>query len=100
MELYKKFIDDTVGLRRLLEIYLELRQHFQELGFTESDLSSPPTYTNKMMKLFHSFGDTQNDLFRQVNDYGFDITWNDFIEYLKPILQKINDITPLKDGNS
>jgi hypothetical protein len=45
------------------------------------------------------FGDNQKALFQQVKDYGFDIGWNDFIEYIKPILSKIDEITPLNNGN-
>jgi vacuolar-type H+-ATPase catalytic subunit A/Vma1 len=101
MKPYEKFLHDRVGLRHLLEIYLELRQHFQEIGFSESDLEKPPTYTEKMMRLFHKFGDTQKALFQQVNDYGFDVGWNEFIEFMSPLLQKINEITPLsKNGYS
>ena len=83
----------------MLDIYLELRQHFQELGFSEEDLKSPPTYTQKMMSLFHKFGDIQKALFQQVKDYGFSIDWNEFINYMKPILTKIDEITPLSHGN-
>jgi hypothetical protein len=100
MKLFEKFLSHSSGLRELLDIYLELRQHFQELGFSEKDLEKPPTYTQKMMSLFHKFGDTQNALFQQVKDYGFDITWNDFIEYVKPMLSKIDEITPLSHGNN
>jgi hypothetical protein len=47
---YEYFINEYFILRKLLETYLELRQHFQELDFSENDLESPPTYTEKMMK--------------------------------------------------
>lgn len=99
MKPYEKFLNETIGLKELIEIYLQLRQHFQEIGFSEEDLVSPPSYTPLMMNLFHKFGDTQNALFNQVKDYGFDIDWNDFTDYLKPILSKIDEITPLKNGN-
>ena len=49
---YEYFINEYFILRKLLETYLELRQHFQELDFSENDLESPPTYTEKMMTLF------------------------------------------------
>ena len=82
MRPYEKFLHDRVGLRHLLEVYLELRQHFQEIGFSESDLEQPPTYTDKMMMLFHKFGDTQKALFKQVNDYGFDVEWIEFGNFI------------------
>ena len=90
MKPYEKFLHDRVGLRHLLEVYLELRQHFQEIGFSESDLEQPPTYTDKMMTLFHKYDDTQQALFRQVNDFGFDVKWNEFGNFIfyKSINQK------------
>lgn len=99
MKPYEKFLNESLGLKELVEVYLQLRQHFQELGFSDEDLVKPPSYTPLMMKLFHKFGDTQKALFNQVKDYGFNIEWNDFIEYVKPILTKIDELTPLKHGN-
>jgi hypothetical protein len=98
MKPYEKFLHDRVGLRHLLEVYLELRQHFQEIGFSESDLEQPPTYTDKMMMLFHKFDDTQKALFKQVNDYGFDVEWIEFGNFITPLLKKINEITPLSEN--
>ena len=63
MKLYEKFLEDSFTLRQLLDTYLELRQHFQELGFSEDQLEKPPHYTRKMMNLFHKFdndGDVSN----------------------------------------
>jgi hypothetical protein len=100
MKPYETFLHDRVGLRRLLDIYLELRKHLQELGFSEKDLEQPPMYTPKMMTLYNLFGNTQKALFQQVKDYGFDIERNEFNDFLNPLLQKINEITPLKDGNN
>jgi hypothetical protein len=100
MKQFEKFLNDTIGTKELLEIYLELRQHFQELGFSESDLIKPPTYTKKMMDLFHKFQGVQKALFNQVKDYGFDIDFNEFVTYLQPLLEKINDLTPLKENGS
>lgn len=100
MKPFEKLLSDSLGLRELLDIYLELRQHFQELGFSEEDLKSPPTYTEKMMSLFHKFGDAQKALFQQVKDYGFNIDRGEFLEYTKRLLSKIDEITPLKNGNN
>lgn len=99
MKSYEKFLNESLGLKELVEIYLRLRQHFQEIGFSEEDLVSPPTYTPLMMNLFHKFGDRQKALFNQVKDYGFDISWNQFTEYTQTILKKIDEITPLSHGN-
>jgi hypothetical protein len=99
MKPFEKFLNACFGLKELTEIYLELRLHFKELGFSESDLERPPQYTEKMMSLFHKFGDTQKALFQQAKDYGFDIDWNDLTGHIKPILDKIDEITPLNNGN-
>ena len=99
MKPYENFLNESIGLKELVEIYLQLRQHFQELGFSEGDLESPPTYTPLMMTLFHKFGDRQKALFQQVKDYGLDISRNEFSEYIAPILAKIDQLTPLSHGN-
>ena len=99
MKPYEKFLEDSLTLREILDTYLELRQHFQELGFSESDLESPPTYTQLMMSLHQKFQGAQKALFQQVKDYGFNIDWNEFTDYMKPILTKIDEITPLSHGN-
>jgi len=101
MKPFEKFLNETLGTKELLEIYLELRQEFQRLGFSENDLEKPTTYSPIMMRLFHKFGDTQKALFNQVKDYGFDITFTEFMDYMKPLMYKINELTPLKpDGNN
>jgi hypothetical protein len=99
MKPYEKFLNESIGLKELIEIYLQLRQHFQELGFSESDLVSPPTYTPLMMSLHQKFQASQKALFQQVKDYGLDISRNEFSEYIAPILSKIDQITPLSHGN-
>lgn len=99
MKPYEKFLNESVGLKELVEIYLELRKHFQELGFSQEDLVSPPTYTPLMMSLHQKFQAAQKALFQQVKDYGLDISRNEFSEYIAPILAKIDEITPLKNGN-
>ena len=99
MKPYENFLNESLGLKELIEIYLQLRQHFQELGFSDSDLESPPTYTPLMMTLHQRFGLRQKALFHQVKDYGFNIDWNEFTDYMKPILTKIDELTPLSHGN-
>ena len=46
------------------------------------------------------FNDEKNALFKQVNDYGFDVSLDDFHAYLTPLFIKINELTPLEDGNN
>jgi hypothetical protein len=99
MKPFEKFLNSSVGLQRLSELYLEIRQYFQSQGWSEKDLEKPPYYENRLMKLYHNFGDEQKALFQQVKDLGFDVDWNDFTSYLTPILQNINELTPLSDGD-
>jgi vacuolar-type H+-ATPase catalytic subunit A/Vma1 len=97
MKPFEKFLATASILRELLDIYLELRQHLQELGFSESDLESPPTYTMKMMNLQERFQNKLNKVIASVKDYGFDVTKKEVQDYVMPLLQKINELTPLKD---
>lgn len=99
MKPYEKFLNESLGLKEIIEIYLQLRQHFQELGFSEEDLESPPTYTTLMMSLHQKFQGAQKALFQQVKDYGFNIDWKDYTRYMKPILAKIDQLTPLSHGD-
>ena len=100
MKPFEKFLSDKSDVRELLDIYLELRQHLQELGFSESELNDPPTYTTKMMNLQEKFNHKFKSLFQLIKDYGFDITFTELMEYMKPLMEKINELTPLeKNGN-
>ena len=99
MKPFEKFLNDSLGTKEVLEIYLILRKHLQEIGFSEEDLVKPPTYTNEMFMLQKRFGSTVNALLNQVNAYGFDVDRAEFLEYLQPLLQKINELTPLSDVN-
>jgi hypothetical protein len=99
MKPYEIFLNESLTVREILNIYLKIRQHLQEIGFSDNDLKKPPTYTQTMMDLFSDFGITRSALLRDVNAYGFDMTDSELTEYLKPLLEKINELTPLsKDG--
>ena len=100
MKPFENLIEDSFALRSVLDVYLELRQHFQELGFSESDLDNPPQYTATMMNLHDKFQHKFKALQRTISDYGFDITKEEVASYLKPLFMKINEVTPLKDGNN
>ncbi len=78
MKPFEKFLATASILRELLDIYLELRQHLQELGFSESQLDNPPTYTTKMMNLQERFQNRFNKVIQLVHDYGFDATKKKF----------------------
>lgn len=99
-KMIERFLQESVTMRELLDTYLELRLHFQELGFSESDLEKPPKYTKKMITLFHRFGDLQDSLLKDVKSYGFDMTFDEYINYIRPLMSKINELTPLKRWQS
>lgn len=100
MKPFEKFLETASILRELLDVYLELRQHLQELGFSESELDNPPKYTTKMMNLQERFQNRFNKVIQLVHDYGFDATKKEVQDYVMPLLMKINELTPLKDGDN
>lgn len=99
MRPFENFLVSSVGLQRIIEIYLKIRQYFQSEGWSEKDLENPPYYSAQLMTLHEKIGGEIRDLLRQMKDLGFEVEKEDFNEYLKPILKNINDITPLNDGD-
>jgi hypothetical protein len=100
MKPFEKFLSISVGLRRLSEIYLELRQYFQSQGWSEKDLEKIPYLTADLIRLSNNFQNEQKILFRQLKDIGFEnVTEQEYNNYIEEIIQKINDITPLNDGD-
>ena len=100
MKPFEKYLTHSSHLRDLLDIYLRLRQHLQEMGFSESELDSPPTYTFKMMSLQEKFNNEFNEVVRFIQNYGFDATRDEIADFIMPQLLKINELTPLKDGDT
>lgn len=99
MKTYQKFLENNLRVRELLDLYLVLRQHFQELGFSEKDLKNPPIYTDEMFHNHSQFMNNKNTLLKQMNDYGFEIDDNELNTYLAPLLNKIDELTPLSYVN-
>ena len=99
MKPFEKFLNSSVGLQRIIEIYLKIRQYFQSEGWSEKDLEKPPYYSAQLMTLHQNFGDERRALFQQIKDLGFDVEQDEFNDYLLPILQNINELTPLSDGD-
>lgn len=100
MKPFEKFLSHTSAVREILDVYLELRQHLQKLGIGEDELENPPIYTATMMALHRNINNLFTSLVRQVNDYGFDVTREEIQDYMNPLFLKINELTPLKNGNS
>ena len=99
MKSYEKFLSNSVGLQRIIEIYLKIRKYFQSEGWSEKDLEKPPYYSAQLMTLHQNFSGEIRDLLQQMKDLGFEVDTEDFNEYLKPLLQNINELTPLSDGD-
>jgi hypothetical protein len=97
MKPFEKFLIHSSLLRELLDNYLEMRTHLQEEGFTQEQLERVTRPTNKMMELRERFISKKNALFKQIKDYGFEIHQGELTEYIQPLLNKIDEITPLKE---
>ena len=92
-----KFLENNVNLRGMLDTYLELRLHLQEKGYSQDALEQVAYPTNKMIELRERFVSKKNSLFKQIKDYGFKINHGELSEYIQPLLNKIDEITPLKE---
>jgi hypothetical protein len=97
MKPFEKFLSHSSLVRELLDNYLELRTHLQEEGFSQEELERVVRPTNKMMELRERFISKKNALFKQIKDYGFEIHQGELTEYIQPLLNKIDEITPLKE---
>jgi len=100
MKPFEKFLESSLTLRELLDNYLELRTHLQEEGFSQEQLERVMNPTFKMMTLREKLINKKNALFKQIKDYGFEIHQGELTEYIQPLLNKIDELTPLKDGNN
>jgi len=98
--MWQKYIEKKEGLKPLLKSYLELRRLFQSYDWSESDLSNPPFYSGKMMALRDEMNSHLSKIKKDLNDLGIDYNNEDFNNYLMPFLNKINELTPLSDGNN
>lgn len=100
MKTFEKFLEGSVGLQRLTNDYLKLRQYFQSQGWSEKDVEKIPYLTADLIRLVDNVRYEQKYLFKQLIDFGFeDVTEQEYHNYIQKILQKINDITPLNDGD-
>jgi len=53
-----------------------------------------------MMSLQEKFQSQFNSLIRFIIDYGFDVTKEEVQDYIMPLLLKINELIPLRDGDT
>lgn len=52
------------------------------------------------MNLQERFQNRFKKVIQLVHDYGFDATKEEVQNYVMPLLQKINELTPLRDGDT
>jgi hypothetical protein len=100
MNMIDKFLENNVNLRGMLDTYLELRLHLQEKGYSQDALEQVAYPTNKMIELRERFVSKKNSLFKQIKDYGFEINHGELSEYIQPLLNKIDELTPLKENGN
>jgi hypothetical protein len=100
MKVWEKFTIDRPELRELLDVYLEMRLYFKELGYTEEDLKSIRTAPNKLWSLKSILDRKQDDLLRKIYDYGFELDLSEFFDFLREKYKKIDELTPLDNGNN
>ena len=84
----------------MLDTYLELRLHLQEEGYSQEALERVVGPTNKMIELRERFVSKKNSLFKQIKDYGFEINQGELSRYIQPLLNKIDELTPLKENGN
>lgn len=100
MEMWQKFIEKTDAFKPILEIYLKMRRWFQINEWSESDLIRPPFYSNEIMELRGQMNYEINLLKKKIEMFGIDYSTKEFNDYLRPYLTKIDELTPLKNGNN
>ena len=99
MDNWKKFVEDTLAAQEILQKYLELRLMFQELGYTEKQLERISSGPERMFEIRAEIAMLMRDLKKQLKGFGFDIQDEDLMLYLQSKMNKIDLLTPLKDGS-
>ena len=94
---YKKFIDELNLTEKLEEIYFRIRLVLQKEGWSDADLERPPYYPNELMSLYHKFQNERDIILKTISEYGFEVDYNDLLNYIQIKLKKIDDITPLNN---
>lgn len=94
MEKWKQYLDLSGLDDKLVKKYRELREHFQELGFKQSDLERLPKYTNKMMNCMESMQHYIKTIRSELKSF-FDLSEEEINQYIINKLKKIDEEIPL-----
>lgn len=100
MEIWKKFVEENLFFQEILEKYLELRMILIEEGYSDESIKNVSSGPARMFEIRTEIAMLIENLKKQLKDYGFDVPHDEFILYLQPKLNKIDSLTPLKDGNN
>lgn len=100
MKIWEKFAIDRFEFKKLLEKYLELRLLFKEIGFSQRDLEKVSQAPPGVWRLRSQIGLLNDNLHQQIRNYGFNVGDEEFTDFILPHLKKIDEITPLDNGNN
>lgn len=100
MKRWQVFASYQDSLKKLLDYYLQLREEFQRWGYTEKQIEKLQTAPPKIWQLGNLIGYTINILKKNIKDFGFDVSKDEFDEFIQKKFKEINDITPLNDGDN
>lgn len=103
MELWQKYIIKSGRLSEIINTYVKLREHLQELGYTEAELRKPNYYTRDMFVLRDKINYIMIKIQKELDLYGLEIEQKDFHEFIQNKLSKVDLEYPLKkdkNGNN
>lgn len=100
MKGWQQYIDSHYVTTEILEKYLEMRLLLKELGYTEESLKKVSSGPTNLWLLREQLVEKVQELKKQIEYFGFEITLDEMTSYLMPKFNKINELTPLNDGNN
>lgn len=77
-----------------------MRLLLKELGYTEESLKKVSSGPTNLWLLREQLVEKVQELKKQIEYFGFEITLDEMTSYLMPKFNKINELTPLNDGNN
>ena len=77
-----------------------MRLLLKELGYTEESLKNVTFGPTKLWLVRDELVSKIQELKKQIEYFGFEISLDEMTNYLYPKFNKINELTPLNDGNN